>query len=515
MYTEPLYSAQQIRTIEAELVRRGDVSLTQLMTRAGAAVWQLAQRLQPHPEHLVVVAGAGNNGGDGWVVAKLAVQAGCQVTVFFEPPATALAQQAHAQLVALGSADDRLKLRALNDIAGLTELATTARLLIVDALLGTGINRAAQGDYARAIAVINALPVARKTVVSADCPSGVDASTGEVYEDAVKADYTVSFIAGKAGLYTGPALTYTGSVRCANLGLTNALVAECLREPPLAITSPLPPLRRVLPERAVNAHKGSSGHVLVVGGQAGMAGAAALAGRAALAVGAGKVTIACAPANVTAIAAQAPELMVRGIEQAADLQPLLAQATQVVIGPGLGQEAWGYACWRQVIAAALPVVIDADGLQLLAKHPVVAASEWVLTPHPGEAGALLQQTAVRINVDRYRSVKQLQQRYHRGNFALHVVLKGAGSLLAGCDNEPVWVNQTGSPALAVAGTGDVLSGVIAGVLAQLPAAQRTSGIKLALALHGRAGERAAQHQGVRGMQASDLLPLLRSELNGH
>ncbi len=261
-------------------------------------------------------------------------------------------------------------------------------------------------------------------------------------------------------------------------------------------------LRAWLPPRARASHKGDYGHVLVVGGDHGMAGAVRLAGEAAARTGSGLVSIATRAAHAAVIAAACPELLCHGVECARDLRVLLQRASVVAIGPGLGQSAWAHDMLAAVLQMRLPRVVDADALNLLAQEPM-QCDHWVLTPHPGEAARLLDMTTKQVQADRLQAAQALQQRY--GGVC---VLKGAGTLV--CTSESVAICEAGNPGMASAGMGDVLTGVIAGLLAQ--------GLSLVDAacagvyIHAKAGDRAAQ-EGERGLLASDVMPHLRKLVN--
>lgn len=261
--------------------------------------------------------------------------------------------------------------------------------------------------------------------------------------------------------------------------------------------------KQLLEPRPRDAHKGLFGHVLVIGGDYGLAGAARLAGEAALRIGAGLVSIATRKENVAAIMSERPELMVYAINTAEDLTPLLNKATVLIVGPGLGQTHWSRSLFERLITATQLKVIDADALNLLALQPQKSA-QWILTPHPGEAARLLQCNVGDIQNDRITSIKKLQQKY--GGV---VILKGAGSLV--CNSHSLSICQAGNPGMASGGMGDLLSGIIGGLLAQhftLPQAA-----ELGVYLHATAGDMAAMQHGERGLLASDLLPYLQQLIN--
>lgn len=261
--------------------------------------------------------------------------------------------------------------------------------------------------------------------------------------------------------------------------------------------------KSLLAPRARDAHKGCFGHVLIVGGNSGMAGAVRLAGEAALRVGAGLVSVATKPEHVTAIVSGCPEIMVHGIKKPKELKKLANKATVIVIGPGLGQTAWSKKLFEQTLALPQPKIIDADGLNLLAKNPKKSA-EWILTPHPAEAARLLNNSVEYIQNDRIHAVRQLQQTY--GGTA---ILKGAGSLIA--TEKSLSICHAGNPGMASGGMGDVLSGVIGGLLAQGLLPQQAA--ELGVYLHAYAADLAAAQLGERGLIARDLLPYLHQLVN--
>jgi NAD(P)H-hydrate epimerase len=376
--------------------------------------------------------------------------------------------------------------------------------VIVDALFGTGLDRDIDGEVATVIEAVNAC---RAPVLAVDIPSGLHADTGRVLGHAVRAAATVSFIGLKQGLLTGQGPACCGSLVFDDLQLP----ADVYNGVPIAA-------RRIdyaglvaatdhpLCPRSRSAHKGDFGHVLVIGGDQGMAGAVRMAAEAAARVGAGLVSVATRPEHAVQVSAVRPELMVHGILSAAALTPLLARATAFALGPGLGQQDWGRDCLARVLdvamAAALPLVVDADGLNLLARDPC-RYDHWVLTPHPGEAARLLGIATAEVQADRFAAAQAIQQRY--GGVC---VLKGAGTLVQGAVD--CWVCSDGNPGMAGGGMGDVLTGVIAGLLAQGLAL--VDAAMMAVCVHGHAAD-IVTREGERGMLAMDLMPVLRCLVN--
>jgi NAD(P)H-hydrate epimerase len=325
-------------------------------------------------------------------------------------------------------------------------------------------------------------------VLALDIPSGLHSDRGVPLPTAVVADATVTFIGKKLGLYTGAALDHTGPVHYADLDV------------PREIFDKVTPMGRVIQPttlvRASDSHKGSYGRLLVLGGNTGMGGAATMAGMAALRCGAGLVRIATHPDHALTIGNAWPELMVEGVDDRQVTRHWIKQATALVLGPGLGQDEWSRQLSAAVMESTLPCVIDADGLTLLGDERDENPDR-VLTPHPGEAAGLLGITTAEVQADRYSAVNRLHEK-----FGGVVVLKGAGSLVA-CD-DGTWLCDRGNPGMATAGMGDVLSGVIGGLLGQgLSAADAA---RTGVWIHSAAGDLAADEVGEPGLVATDLLP---------
>lgn len=493
-----LYRADQVRALDRAAIESHGIPGIELMNRAGAAAYGLLRARWPQTEGVTVMAGLGNNGGDGYAVARLARCDGLAVRVL--------------QLGDPGrvTGDAALSLAAYRDSGGAIEPfadpggALPARAgVVVDALLGTGLDRPVAGAWAAAIGALNG---ARAPVLAIDIPSGLHADTGAVLGCAVRADATMTFIGLKQGLFTGAGPDCCGEVRYSALGVPAAVYA-----------TQVPAARRVdwaqrsatLGARRRSAHKGDFGHVLVVGGAPGMSGAARLAGEAALRAGAGLVTIATHPDHAPLVNLTRPELMAGAVEDPESLDPLIARAGVIAIGPGLGRGPWARRLWARVRALAMPMVVDADALFLLAQEPG-SGPDWVLTPHPGEAARLLGCAAEEVARDRFGAVRELQARYGGA-----VVLKGAGTLVQGAGHRPPAVCSDGNPGMATAGSGDVLTGVIAALRAQGPAGglDAEEAACAGVCLHAAAGDRAARG-GEKGMLAGDILAALRAVANG-
>ena len=487
---ERIFSAAQVRDLERLAIESCGVTGYGLMCRAGAAALGVLTERWPAARSLGVVCGAGNNAGDGLVVARLARAAGLAVKVLLVVPAERL-KGAAAQ------AADACRRDGL-DFAPFTHHALETADVVVDALLGTGLARPVLGDFAVAIDAVNA---ARSPVLALDVPSGLDADTGWPAPKAVHATATVTFLGLKQGLFLGAAPDHCGELEFAGLELPSELAAGF--KPPLTRLM-LADVERALPRRPRSAHKGSCGKVLLVGGGPGMPGAIRLAAEAALRAGAGLVYVATHRDSVVSVLAGRPEIICRSVSSEADLEDLIKAVDGVVLGPGLGQSAWAYGLWRRLVRADVPLVLDADGLNLLAAEPL-QRDDWLLTPHPGEASRLLGAALPSVQRDRIAAVRSLADRYRAV-----AVLKGPNTLVAAASDEPVAVCDRGNPGMATGGTGDVLAGTLGALLVQTGNLALTA--RAGVLLHALAGDSAAT-AGERGMVAGDLLPHLRAWAN--
>ncbi|MFZ2725711.1 MAG: NAD(P)H-hydrate dehydratase, partial [Methylococcaceae bacterium] len=395
-----LYRTAQVREIDKLTIQQGGISGFALMSRAGLAVLQTIRQRWTNAQNVAVFCGAGNNAGDGYIVAALALALGLRVQVFSliapekltSDALTAYQQYRQAGGVVLPFSAD----------------SPVVADVLVDALLGSGLNRAVTGDYAEAIAVINAHAA---PVLAVDSPSGLDTDTGTIWGHAVQAVCTVTFIALKQGLFTGLAAQYCGEIVFASLDVPAEIIAQ-VHASARRVT------HQALQTRERCAHKGHFGHVLLIGGDSGYSGAVRLAAEAALRVGSGLVSVATRPEHALWLNVQRPELMCHGVSTAQAMQSLIAKASVIVIGMGLGQSDWAKALFEAALDSQKPLVVDADALNLLAQTPI-NHDQWVLTPHVGEAARLLACTTTDIQNDRFAAVSALQQRY--GGV---VVLKG-------------------------------------------------------------------------------------------
>lgn len=483
-----LYRAAQVRDLDARLIAAGTPGY-ELMQRAAHAAWRALRRRWPEERPISVLAGRGNNAGDGYLIALLAQRAGRRVTVF------AVGDPQQLQGDAATAWQDALEAGVLVQPWRPDALVEG---VIVDALLGTGLSGDVREPYAGAISSINAsgLPV-----LAVDMPSGLCADTGRALGHAVRADLTVTFIGLKLGLFTGQAPDLVGELVFDDLQADVALVQTCE-----------PAARRLCPDslprlaaRPATAHKDRYGQVLVIGGDLGTGGAALLSAEAALRCGAGMVSLATRPEHVTAALVRRPEIMCSGVESTYALTALTQRADVLVVGPGLGQAPWGRSLLSLAPDCGKPQVWDADALNLLAKGAVDAPADCLLTPHPGEAARLLGSSVAEVEADRPGAARALAERYRCA-----VVLKGAGTLVAASDGRLALCDR-GHPAMASAGLGDVLAGVAGALMAQ-GLAPFEAGC-LAVWLHASAGER--QGRTGRGLAAADLIDTIRQLLEEH
>jgi NAD(P)H-hydrate epimerase len=492
-----LYRAEQVRDLDRIAIVDEGIPGATLMERAGVAAFDELRRAWPEARRIAVVCGPGNNGGDGFVVARHAAAAGLTVRVGLVGDAARLkgdALGAHDRMVEAG-----LEARAYGK-----ELLDGAEV-IVDALFGTGLDRGVEGAPGACIEDLNGHPA---PVLAIDIPSGLHADTGRALGTSVAAAVSVSFIGLKQGMFTGEARDRCGRIVFESLDVPAAIYE---RIAPSARRADLASLAGILGPRRRSDHKGSFGHVLIIGGDEGFAGAARMAGEGAARSGAGLTTIATRAGHAAAIASQRPELMCHGVEEPRSLAPLLERASVVAVGPGLGKGQWGRAmldaALERAVAAGLPMVIDADGLNLLAELKLGKNGDQqprILTPHPGEAGRLLGCTSREVESDRFAAAARIA-----GEYGAIAVLKGAGTLV--CESgEATWVCAGGNPGMGSGGMGDVLTGIIAGLCAQglAPSLAARAGV----VLHGAAADRAAA-AGERGLLAGDLMGPLRTLVN--
>ena len=498
-----LYTAEQVRELDRIAIKERGIPGIKLMKRAGRAIFEVINHYWPGSP-VTVFCGAGNNGGDGYIVAALAAQNLIPVQLVQLAPADKLsgdALTAYQYAQSYGVA-----------MVPFTDCMEIPVGVIVDALLGTGFVSTGSGSqvrepFAQAIRLINhsELPV-----IAADIPSGLGSNTGVAAEPVIKADVTVSFIGLKQGMFTGNGPALCGEVMYHDLSVPADIFDEMT---PSSVRMQYEDLIAELPDRRRDAHKGDFGHVMVIGGDTGFGGAVVMAAEAALRTGAGLVSVATQPEHVPALLARRPELMVRGVSSGQELIPLLngeiVSPSVLVIGPGLGKTPWSEQMLQQALASGLPMVVDADALNILSLGRLSipeTTKKWVITPHPGEAARLLNMTTGEIQADRFSAVKALQRK-----FGCPALLKGTGSLVCTSNNVPISVCTSGNPGMATGGMGDVLSGIVAGLMAQGVTSDKA--LPLGVCLHAKAADTAAQ-EGERGLIATDLFGPLKGLVNG-
>ncbi len=478
-----LYDAAGTRTLDEAVITGHGVDGYELMRRAGIEAYRVLCRRWPDAHRLVILCGSGNNGGDGYVVAGLAARDGKSVHAWaLKPPRSDSARQALQDAEAAGVS-----------IAATPGDAVARCDLVVDALLGTGLSRAPEGEAAAAIATINGIDA---PVFALDIPSGLNADTGAARSAVVEATATSTFIGLKLGLLTGRGPEVAGTVHFHDLGVPRVVYDAV---PPVATRIGGARVRAWLPRRRRCAHKGDHGHVVLVGGNDGMTGALAIASRAAARSGAGLVTAATRARNTLAVNRQQAEIMTAAVDDAGALETVLSGRDAFAIGPGLGRDAWAESLLARAATANLPCVVDADALNLLAGSGI-RRDDWVLTPHPGEAARLLDTTTAAVADDRPGTVREIVRRY--GGVC---VLKGCGTLVG--DHDTLYLCDAGNPGMGSGGMGDCLTGIIASLLGQglSPVSAAASGAWL----HATAADCEARANGTVGMLATDLLPWLR------
>jgi ADP-dependent NAD(P)H-hydrate dehydratase / NAD(P)H-hydrate epimerase len=491
-WLEPLFDADGMRAIDSWAIGARGVPSLELMERAGTAVADEAARMAPDGP-LAVLAGKGNNGGDGLVAARILRERGREVTVLLAGAGAELAGDALRNLERLPGAPP----------ATLAAGIAPGCALAIDALLGTGATGEPRGAIAAAIALLDACGA---PILAVDGPSGVDASTGEVAGRAISAQATVTFHAAKPGLWIEPGRGHAGHVLVTDIGIPSGAPV------PFAAGLVDDAVLATIPRRTGASNKFTSGRVLVAGGSAGLTGAPCLAALAAARAGAGYVTV-CAPASLaTVVEAKLLEVMTLAIPDEggahgpAGVEALAAAAGArggaLVLGPGLGRSPSATAFARAVCAAIeLPIVLDADGLNAFAGDPeALAGRVAVITPHEGELGRLLGRPAAEIAARRLRSAREAATRS-----GAVVVLKGDDTIVVAPDGFAA-VSAGATPGLATAGTGDVLSGVLGALLAKglEPLHAACAGVRL----HALAGLAAAARRGPEGLIASDVIDAL-------
>jgi hydroxyethylthiazole kinase-like uncharacterized protein yjeF len=523
----PLHTSEQTRQIDQQAINSG-ISGYALMQRAASAALRVIRQRWPQRRELIVFCGGGNNGGDGYEIARQARADGLSVQIFALTAPDALQGDAALAAQAALAADVPCKVFDLSDATHWISSCRLQHTVLVDALLGIGCKGALRPLVSQAVDLINQLEA---PVLSIDVPTGICADSGHAEQQAVMADICLMVVARKQGLYTGMAPAFAGDLLFDDLGVAQALTFPLPTVPASARGIDSRILRTPALLRSPAAHKGHSGHVLVVGGDQGYGGAAMMAAQAAARSGAGTVSLLTRSAHTGAMLTRCPEVMAHGVDDwqgdaAERALQLIQRASVIVLGPGLGRSVWSHALLHTVISRAvqwrIPLVLDADALNLLAAQqtdweelaPAAQRAQWILTPHPGEAGRLLQCDTAQVSTDRFQAVSKIQTLS-----GCVVILKGAGSLLAFPSGHAVIdICLEGNPGMASGGMGDVLSGICGAMLALGRSApvrfDAADAARFAVCAHGEAGDIAAARIGQRGLLATDLLEFLPGLLSG-
>ena len=507
-----LYSVDSVVRLEQHAIKQMTASAVlpgyELMQRAGKAVYDICRERYPQRQNILVLCGAGNNAGDGYVVARLAKQAGLNVSLIsLIDPATLRdeASQAYQDWLAIGE----------NNAAdpGLLDEAE----IIIDALLGTGLSRNVSQQWARWIERVNR---SASPVIAVDVPSGLKADTGVIAGTAIKAEVTVCFIGLKQGMFTAQGKDVCGEIIFDDLNVPEQIYTQVDVDARLISSVDY----SLLPERPPSSHKGKFGHVLIIGGNRGMPGAAILSARAALRTGAGLVSVVTVAENVEAIISAVPEAMIRCCTvhdfSAVLTTEFMATVSHIAIGMGLAQDEWSLELLRFSLASGKPMLIDADALNLIARHRLSFTSPAVITPHPAEAARLLTTdtalSSADIQLNRFESVRRLHDLFQSGEpsavisgavISSAVILKGSGTLIY--DGDMIKVCCLGNAAMAAPGMGDVLSGIVVALMAQK--VNISDAAALAVCLHASAAQHVTQDK-TRGLLASDVVDALQEVL---
>ncbi|WP_089944592.1 NAD(P)H-hydrate dehydratase [Candidatus Entotheonella palauensis] len=500
-------TAVAMRNIDQRTIDTFRVPGIVLMENAGLALLQTLEALWPNLAlcHVTILTGAGNNGGDGFILARHLWHRGTDVDVIMLTAAGRLRGDARRAYDMARAYHVPMTSATTPQAWSRTAPVLKHTSLIVDAMLGSGLQRPASGLYAEVIASVNEAP---QPTVAVDIPSGLSADHGRVAGPHICATHTVTFALPKRGLLTYPAAAAVGELHIVDIGIPQAAIEA--EEIDVAMLQEAD-IRQLLPQRHPNAHKGSHGHVLVVAGSVGKSGAAVLASQSALRAGAGLVTLAVPAGLNAAMEVQLTEVMTLPVAESPDgcmaasaydtIEAFWSNASAMIIGPGLGIFPETQQLVQRLLQCApVPIVLDADGLTLIADQPhILQASQvpLILTPHPGELGRLLKVSPADIQADRLDVALDFVR-----DTRVHLILKGAHTVIYTPDRHR-WINCTGNAAMATAGTGDVLAGLIGALLAQgLSPLQAAQG---GVYLHGLAGDQACAGLGSTGLIASDLI----------
>jgi len=509
-----IVTTQQIRELDRTTIMKYGVPGSLLMERAGRGVAEGVMclcRERKRAQQILLVAGKGNNGGDAFVAARFLKEAGCAVRVLLAGETRKLRGDAFDHFEKMDR--NKIPVTELKTENAWQKLAADKKFspaVIVDGILGTGLEGKARGVAASAIRFINALS-GKSFVVAIDIPSGLDSDTGTAEGDVVRADLTITMGLPKKGLIEPGALKYVGRLEVVDIGFPAALVDSIKSDMEFIAADDI---RMLFPRRKRDAHKGNYGHLLIMSGASGYSGAVTLAALAAMRSGTGLVTV-VAPKNIAPIIARnVPEAMVHGAPQTACgslssscwkmWRKRIGQFTALLAGPGMTRHPETRRLVKMILRdSKIPVVLDADALNVFACKAIMLAKRkcpLVITPHPGEMGRLLGITVKKVQSDRFKIVKRASLLTNST-----VVLKGAGTLVAQ-ERNPLQINMTGNPGMAKGGMGDALAGLLGGLLAQ--GIKPFDAARAAVYLHGRAGDLAAAESTEQTIIVRDLIACL-------
>ena len=498
-----LYSAKESAKIDRLAISIDKVPAFELMQRAAESAFNLLNGEWPEEKKITVFCGKGNNAGDGYLLASIAKERGFEVVVITpknQKNLTTLCKRARSV-----AKDNKIKICSFKNINNLN----INNSVFVDALLGTGLKNQLRKEYMELVQYIN---TKGQKIMALDIPTGICSDTGKELGDSIKADITVSFIAPKKGCFTSSGRASSGLLIQKDLGIKrstrNLVKSNCA-------TLDTHKLLNKISNRNPNSHKGSYGHVMIIGGDSGYGGAGLLASKAAAFSGSGLVTLATRKEHISSSLISCPEVMVKGVESGQDLDELISSPDTMVVGPGLGKSAWSQQLLQRVFLEAkrrkFNLVLDADGLNLVSSLNLrLPSKNAVITPHPGEASRLLGKSISFIEEDRFRAAKLLQNKYQSV-----VVLKGPGTLICyeQAGKQKTMVCEYGNPGMAKGGSGDVLAGIIGSLLAQGLNTRDSS--LLGVDLHSISADLSSLEKGEAGMMPSDIIenvPILLKQL---
>ncbi len=492
-----LYSVQQSRDMDQLVINEYGIPAYELMQRAALACFNIGLRLWPDASNVIVLCGTGNNGGDGYLIAKRCLQHGLNVSVI---QLGDIERQKGAALMARQALRKAGLTPMLYSPSAAIEQKISSADIVYDALLGTGLEREIAAPWKEMILTLNRQAV---PVIAVDIPSGLHADTGIPLGASITAHATVCLLSRKKGLYTGYAPQACGQIFFDDLGVSHKVYSMFTSHTQLLRASCI---QKIYQQRTKVAHKGVYGHALLIGGDVGMAGSIHLAAQAALRSGAGLVSVITTKNHAVATSQAQPELMCHAFPEAANYQELETKASAIAIGPGLGFARWGQMLFQKALESKKIKIVDASALTWLAQN-VCKNDSWILTPHPGEAATLLGVTIAQIEADRFAAATAIQIKY--GGVCL---LKGAGSIIT--DGHINYVCPFGNPGMASGGMGDTLTGILVAVAAQAKS-KELSLVDIAaigVTVHSLAADYAAK-EGEHGMLASDVIQQIRRVIN--